>query len=76
MRLRVVLTESQQAAVAPGVWLTDKLADALDGWIDRHYRDELRPADLADPALLRESRQALDRLTQLLGIGSVYGFQR
>jgi len=76
LRLRVVLTEPQQAAVAPGVWLTDKLADALDDWIDQHYRDELRPADLADPALLREARQALDRLTQLLGIGSVYGFQR
>jgi succinylarginine dihydrolase len=76
LRLRVVLTEPQQAAVSPGVWLTDELADALDDWIDRHYRDELRPADLADPALLRESRQALDRLTQLLDIGSVYDFQR
>jgi succinylarginine dihydrolase len=75
LRLRVVLTEAQRAAVSPGVWLTDRLAAALDDWIDRHYRDELRPADLADPMLLRESRQALDELTQLLGIGSVYDFQ-
>jgi succinylarginine dihydrolase len=30
----------------------------------------------ADPQLLDESRTALDRLTQLLELGSVYDFQR
>ena len=45
-------------------------------WIRRHYRDRLAPADLADPALLDESRRALDELSQLLEIGSVYAFQR
>jgi acyl-CoA synthetase (AMP-forming)/AMP-acid ligase II len=33
-------------------------------------------ADLADPALLTECRAALDELTRILGLGSVYGFQR
>jgi succinylarginine dihydrolase len=33
-------------------------------------------ADLADPALLDESRHALDELTQILGLGSLYDFQR
>ena len=42
----------------------------------RHYREELSPSDLADPALLRESRDALDELTGLLGIGPIYEFQR
>ena len=32
--------------------------------------------DLADPKLLEESRAALDELTKLLQIGSVYEFQR
>ena len=45
-------------------------------WVERHYRDELRPADLADPTLLEEGRTALDALTGILGIGSVYPFQR
>ena len=35
----------------------------------------LLPADLADPALLDESRRALDELSQLLGLGTVYPFQ-
>jgi succinylarginine dihydrolase len=41
-----------------------------------HYRDALAPEDLADPKLLDESRTALDALTQLLGLGSIYPFQR
>ena len=35
-----------------------------------------QPEDLGDPLLLRESRAALDELTRILGIGSVYEFQR
>jgi succinylarginine dihydrolase len=52
------------------------LADELDAWIRRHYRDRLLPADLADPQLLDESRRALDELTRLLALPSVYEFQR
>ena len=33
-------------------------------------------ADLADPQLLREGCDALDRLTQILQLGSVYPFQQ
>jgi succinylarginine dihydrolase len=44
--------------------------------VRRHYREELAPEDLGDPLLLRESRAALDELTRILGIGSVYEFQR
>ena len=36
----------------------------------------MQVADLADPQLLEESRTALDQLTQLLRLGSVYDFQR
>ena len=36
----------------------------------------LTQADLADPQLLREGRDALDRLTQILQLGSVYPFQQ
>jgi succinylarginine dihydrolase len=57
------------------VLLDDTLAAALDAWIT-HYRDRLAPADLADPALLDESRRALDELSALLRLGSVYPVQR
>ena len=37
----------------------------------------LAPADLADPSLLTEGREALDELTQLLDLGGdFYPFQR
>ena len=76
LRLRVVLTERELAAVHPGVWFEDALYAALTDWVKRHYRDRLAPDDLADPALLEESRRALDELSRLLGLGSIYPFQR
>jgi succinylarginine dihydrolase len=76
LRLRVVLNEAERAAVNPGVWMNDSLFAQLDAWIDAHYRDRLAPADLADPALLSESRSALDDLSRILGLGAIYDFQR
>jgi succinylarginine dihydrolase len=76
LRLRVVLTAVERAAVNPRSWLVAERYDELCAWVDRHYRDRLVLADLCDPALLDESRTALDRLTQILGLGSVYDFQR
>jgi succinylarginine dihydrolase len=62
--------------MAPGVLLDETTLQQLEAWVDRHYRDELTPAALADPQLLREAQQALDALTQLLGLGTLYAFQR
>lgn len=76
LRLRVVLTDAERAAVNPRCWLDDSAYTRLAGWARKHYRDCLRPDDLADPQLLRESYAALDELTQLLGLGSLYEFQR
>lgn len=77
LRLRVVLTEAELAATNPAMRLTDDLHARLSDWAGRWYRDELRPADLADPDLLVESRGALDELTTILGLGGgFYPFQR
>lgn len=76
LRLRVVLTPEQQAAVAPGCLLTPQRITALEQWVDRHYRDRMAADDLRDPALIDEGHRALDELTGLLGIGAVYDFQR
>lgn len=75
LRLRVALNESELAAVNPGVIMTVPLYDTLTQWVQRHYRDALRESDLADPQLLLECRTALDELTQILKLGSVYPFQ-
>ena len=77
LRLRVVLTEAELAATNPAMRLTDALHARLSDWANRHYRDTLAPADLADPALIAETRGALDELTVLLKLGSgFYPFQR
>lgn len=75
LRLRVALNEHELAAVNPGVIMTPSLYEQLTQWVGRHYRDHLSEADLADPQLLVECRTALDELTQLLKLGSVYPFQ-
>ncbi|MFG1172732.1 N-succinylarginine dihydrolase [Erwiniaceae bacterium CAU 1747] len=76
LRLRVVLDEAQQAAVNPSVMMNDQLFRTLNDWVERHYRDRLSQADLADPLLLQEGREALDELTKLLNLGNVYRFQQ
>ncbi|QIX98208.1 N-succinylarginine dihydrolase [Cedecea sp. FDAARGOS_727] len=76
LRLRVVLTEQELAAVNPAVMMNDTLFMTLNGWVDRWYRDRLTQADLADPQLLFEGREALDELTRILDLGPVYPFQQ
>lgn len=76
LRLRVVLDARSRAAVNPRSWFTPDLHSALRALIEGRYRDRLTPDDLADPQLLDESRSVLDRITQVLGLGSLYEFQR
>ncbi|MCK2184053.1 N-succinylarginine dihydrolase [Halomonas getboli] len=76
LRLRVALSEAERAALSGRVLLDDALHGELTAWVKRHYRDRLAPADLADPALASETLAALDELTGILQLGSVYPFQR
>ena len=75
LRLRVALDAAALASVHPGFLLTPERAAWLRTWIERHYPDELRAEDLADPSLLRRSRDALDALTDWIGAGPLYPFQ-
>lgn len=76
LRLRVALSEAELAATNPNVLMSDNLFETLNGWVNKHYRDQLSEQDLQDPQLVIESRTALDELTQILNLGSVYEFQR
>lgn len=76
LRLRVVLTEQELAGINQAVIFNNRLFGLLNNWIDKHYRDRLCEEDLADPRLLQESRFALDELTQILALGSLYPFQQ
>ncbi|WJV64836.1 N-succinylarginine dihydrolase [Pectobacteriaceae bacterium CE70] len=76
LRLRVVLNEQELQAVNSQVIMNDNLFNRLNDWVERYYRDQLTQNDLADPLLLSEGREALDALTVILGLGSIYPFQR
>jgi succinylarginine dihydrolase len=77
LRLRVVLTDAELAATNPAQRLDAALHEQLNAWAERRYRDRLAPADLADPALIVEGREALDELTAILDLGGgFYPFQR
>lgn len=75
LRLRVVLNDDELKAMHHGVLLTDALYERLTSWVEAHYRVELSQEDLGDPMLLEEVRKALDELTGILGLGSIYDFQ-
>lgn len=70
LRLRVAMTAREWAAVPEGVKMDETLFARLKAWVERHYRDRLLPADLADPDLPAETRKALDGLDRILGLGS------
>lgn len=76
LRMRVLLHESDFARIAPRCELTASRYRALRTLIERQYRDRLAPADLGDPQLLVETRTILDEVTSILGLGSLYEFQR
>jgi len=76
LRQRIALTDDERAAVGARVFFDEALDAELVAWVNRWYREDLSGADLADPDLARESMQALDALTGILRLGSVYDFQQ
>jgi len=62
-------------AINQNVLLNDSLFKKLNKWVEKYYRDRILTEDLGDPQLMVEGRQALDALTQIMRLGSVYPFQ-
>jgi len=75
LRLRVVLTEREKSMINQSVLFSNALYEKLVGWVENHYREKLLVNDLSDPILYEEGKKALDELTQILNLGSVYEFQ-
>jgi succinylarginine dihydrolase len=76
LRQRIVLSGAERAAIRPRVFWDDGLGADLEAWVGRHYRDRVDRDDLRDPLLHRQSLAALDELTRILRIGSIYDFQQ
>jgi len=76
LRLRVPLEAEQSAALGGFVRFDERVERELESIVQRRYRDRLELSDLADPKLIEEANTALDEITQVLGLGSVYDFQQ
>ncbi|GAB2682515.1 N-succinylarginine dihydrolase [Aliiglaciecola aliphaticivorans] len=76
LRLRVAMTGAELEAVNQHTLMSDAVFVRLNKWVNKHYRDQLSVNDLRDAQLLDETRSALDELTQILNLGSIYPFQR
>jgi len=76
LRLRVPLTTGEMHALNGRVFLTDDLERELEQWIEKHYPDRISVDNLADSRFVRGLFQALDELTTILKLGSIYDFQR
>jgi succinylarginine dihydrolase len=76
LRLRVRLTPGEEQALGASVTLDDRTYAALRVCIETRYRDRVTLSDLEDPVFVDECRVTLDELTTILGLTSVYEFQR
>jgi succinylarginine dihydrolase len=76
LRNRIVLSDDEIESLPQTVFISDSIYEQLKQWIEQHYRESLTPPDLLDPNLINEVRTALDRLTQILKLGSIYDFQK
>lgn len=68
LRLRVVMTPEERAACHQGVFLDEKIIDALQDVVRQTYRDQLQASDLADPAFANECRIAREGLLRVLDL--------
>ncbi|QDU75657.1 N-succinylarginine dihydrolase [Bremerella volcania] len=67
LRLRVVLTEEECAAMPSSVFLTQQRYHELYDWVSRHYRERLTIDDLAEIRLHDEVAIAMHELNEMLG---------
>jgi len=76
LRLRVRLEPEEEESLGAHVLFDDRLDQTLVACVTERYRDRVSIDDLADPAFVDECRVALDEITGILGLGSVYDFQQ
>jgi succinylarginine dihydrolase len=76
LRLRVRLEEPEERALGGRVLFDDALGQELAACVSARYRDRVTEDDLVDRQFVEECRVALDEITSILGLGSVYEFQR
>jgi len=76
LRFKAVVNSDELDKINKKFLLSSEKLINLRALVSKHYRDRINPDDLLDIKLMEESYLFLDELTQLLGIGSIYSFQK
>jgi len=76
LRLRVRLEPHEEKALRGRILWNGNVHDQLVACVSNRYRDLVTLDDLADPEFVNECRTALDEITQILDLGSIYAFQQ
>jgi len=76
LRFKAVVNSDELVKINKKFLLSPEKLINLRALVSKHYRDRINPDDLLDIKLMEESYLFLDELTQLLGIGSIYSFQK
>ena len=76
LRFKAVVNSDELDKINKKFLLSPEKLINLRALVSKHYRDRINPDDLLDIKLMEESYLFLDELTQLLGIGSIYSFQK
>lgn len=72
LRLRVLMTASERAAIKGRIFLDGDLYRDLTNWVNHHYREALSYKDLTDPKLADETAQAFSQLAGILQLPELY----
>lgn len=75
LQIRFSLTDKEIAALHPSFYFDEMRYHILHRWVDKHFREQLSIEELADPELLKESQNALEEISQIYKLGSLYSFQ-
>ena len=76
LRFKAVVNSDELDKINKKFLLSPEKLINLRALVSKHFRDRINPDDLLDIKLMEESYLFLDELTQLLGIGSIYSFQK
>lgn len=68
LRLRVVLTDEEAAAMHQGIVMDDAKYIQLKACVEKHYRDRMCLEDLRDPLLMDEVEEAMHALSGISGL--------
>jgi len=75
LRLRVPINQQELNMLNPKIFLTQELYNNLNNIINKYYPEDLKIEYLFDPVFIKQTQEALDNISQALGLSPLYNWQ-